>query len=102
MKNCRTLKLPMDSHTKLTADIGDVLDNPESYQKLVGKLIYLTLTRPDIAYTVHVLSKFMHKSTTVHMQAAKRFLRYLASSIDQGILLARKSSAQLTAYCDSD
>ena len=102
MLNCRPLRLPMDSHHKLSINKGDPLTHAEPYQKLVGKLIYLTLTRPDIAFTVHVLSKFMHQPTTIHMQSAKRVLRYLAGSPSQGILLANKSTAKLQAYCDSD
>lgn len=102
MQNCKPLKLPMDSHLKLTADKGEPLTNPIEYQKLVGKLIYLTLTHSDIAYTVHILSKFMHKPTSIHLQAAKRVLRYLSKDPGQGILLANHSKAHLTAYCDSD
>ncbi|KMS64582.1 hypothetical protein BVRB_018810, partial [Beta vulgaris subsp. vulgaris] len=102
MLQCKPLKLPMDSHVKLTSGEGDPMHHAEPYQKLVGKLIYLTLTRPDIAFTVHVLSKFMHQPTSIHMQAAKRVLRYLAGSPRQGILLANNSSVQLHAYCDSD
>ncbi|XP_056690240.1 uncharacterized mitochondrial protein AtMg00810-like [Spinacia oleracea] len=102
LSQCKALKLPMDSHQKLAADIGESLPHPEVYQQLVGKLIYLTITRPDIAYTVHVLSKFMHAPTSIHLQAAKRVLRYLLGAPGQGILLASKSSAHLTAFCDSD
>ena len=102
LQRCRTLRLPMDTHLKLTSDVGDTLPHPEEYHKLVGKLIYLTLTRPDIAYTVHVLSKFMHNPTSVHLQAGKRVLRYLAGAPGQGILLANHSQAKLSAYCDSD
>lgn len=100
--HCRPLKIPMDSHIKLTSDSGALLPSPEPYQKLIGKLIYLTITRPDIAYTVHVLSQFMHQHTSVHLQAGIRVLRYLACSQQQGILLASNSSAKLTAFCDSD
>lgn len=60
------------------------------------------ITRPNITYVVHLLSQFMHKPTTSHMQAAKRVLRYLLSCPGQGILLATSSTASLTAYCDSD
>lgn len=102
MLKCRPLKLPMDSHVKMTPQSGSPLACAEVYQRLVGKQIYLTLTRPDIAFTVHVLSKFMHHPTDVHLQSAKRVLRYLAGSCSQGILLANSSSAQLKAYCDSD
>uniref|UniRef100_A0A803MGK2 Uncharacterized protein n=1 Tax=Chenopodium quinoa TaxID=63459 RepID=A0A803MGK2_CHEQI len=78
MTNARPLKIPMDPHLKLKDDTGSVLKDAEPYQ--VGKLIYLTITRLDIAFTVHVLSKFMHKPTDVHYQCAKRVLRYLSGS----------------------
>lgn len=81
LTECKPLKLPMDSHVKLTMATGTPLTDPEEYQRLVGKLIYLTITRPDIAYTVHVLSQFIHIPTSVNLQAAKRVLRYLSGSI---------------------
>ena len=102
MLNCKKLKLPMDTHLKLTEDMGTPLEHPEEYQKLIGKLIYLTLTRPDIAYPIHLLSQFMHKPTSAHFQTGKRVLRYLAGSMEQGILLSSASAAKLNAYCDSD
>lgn len=102
MLQATPLKLPMDTHIKLTPDKGDLLPDPSLYQKLLGKLIYLTITRPDLSFTVHNLAQFMQRPTTVHMQAAKRVLRYLLTNPGQGILLASNSAAQLTAYCDSD
>ena len=100
--DCKPLRLPMDTHVKLLSSAGNPLPHPEDYQRIVGKLIYLTFTRPDIAFTVHVLSQFMHSPTSVHFQAAKRVLRYLDGSREQGILLASDSVAELQAYCDSD
>lgn len=102
MSKVTPLKLSMDVHLKLTPQKGDLLADPTPYQRLVGKLIYLTITRPDIAFSVHILTQFMQQPTTIHMQAAKRVLRYLAGNVGQGILLASTSAAQLTAYCDSD
>ncbi|XP_048491346.1 uncharacterized mitochondrial protein AtMg00810-like [Beta vulgaris subsp. vulgaris] len=102
MINCKAVRLPMDSHTKLSTTAGDPLPQVEPYQRLVGKLIYLSLTRPDVTFTIHVLSRFMHQPTTVHMQAAKRVLRYFSGSISQGILLANSSQAHLQAFCDND
>lgn len=96
------MKFPLDPQIKLNLQAGDPLPHISAYQQLIGKLIYLTLTRPDIAYSVHTLSQFMHKLTTLHMQAAKRALRYLSTNPSQGILLASFSQAQLIAYCDSD
>ncbi|XP_057547359.1 uncharacterized mitochondrial protein AtMg00240-like [Amaranthus tricolor] len=83
---------------------GATLETDEDLDptKLVGKLIYLSITRPDIAFTVHFLSKFMHKPTATHYQAALRVLRYLKGSSSQGILLEHQSAAQLKTFCDSD
>lgn len=102
MLNVKPLHLPMDTHLKLTPDKGDPLPDPTIYQRLLGKLIYLTITRHDISFTVQLLSQYMHQPTTVHFQAGKRLLRYLCGTLSQGIFLASKSGAQLTAYCDSD
>ncbi|XP_021719315.1 uncharacterized protein LOC110686988 [Chenopodium quinoa] len=100
--NVKPLKLPIDSHLKLSADKGTPLPDPARYQQLLGKLIYLTITRPDISFTVQLLSQFMHSPTSTHMQAVKRLLSYLAGTVSQGVLLASSSAAELAAYCDSD
>lgn len=102
VSDAKPLKVPMDSHLKLTPNKGTVMANAHPYQRLVGKLIYLTVTRPDIAFPVHVLSQYMHQPTPVHMQTAKRLLRYLVANPSQGILLASSSATALQAYSDSD
>ena len=68
----------------------------------MGKQIFLTVTRPDITFVVHLLSQFMHQPMTTHMQAAKKLLRYLRGTSQQEILLAASSAVQLKAFCDSD
>ncbi|XP_021866805.1 uncharacterized mitochondrial protein AtMg00810-like [Spinacia oleracea] len=98
----KPVRVPLEPHLKLTPELGDVLPVATEYQRLVGRLIYLTITRPYIAYAVYILSQFMHKSTTVHMQAAKRLLRYLNLCQGQGILLTSDSAVVLTPYYDSD
>lgn len=70
----------MDSHLKLTPEKGDPLINSSPYQRLIGKLIYLTITRPDITFTVQLLAQFMHSPTIIHMQAARRLPRYLVGT----------------------
>lgn len=98
----KPLSLPLDIHIKLTPEKGDPLPEPQTYQRLLGRLIYLTITRPDISFAVHILAQYMQKPTTVHMQAALRLLRYLLKNPAQGILFASTSAAQITAFCDSD
>lgn len=102
MLSVKPVSLPMDTHVKLTSDNGDPISDLTAYQRLMGKLIYLTITQPHIAFTVHTLSQYMNRPTTVHIQAAKRLLRYLAGSTSQGILLASSSVAKLKAYSDND
>lgn len=72
------------------------------YQKLIGKLIYLTLTRLDISYTVHSLSQFMHKPLQSHVKLAMRVLRYLKGSPGKGIVFNKSNDLSLKAYVDSD
>ena len=102
MNQSKPLQLPMGSHVKLTNFAGKKLSSPDVFRRLVGKLIYLTITRPDISFAVQVLSQFMHAPTEDHMAAAKHVLRYLRSTPDLGILLSANSSPTLTGYCDSD
>ena len=95
-------KIPLEQNLNLSASDGDLLTEPSSYRKLVGRLIYLTITRPDLVYAVHVLSQFMDKPRTSHLDAAHRVLRYIKQAPGQGIFLSAHSSIQLKAYCDAD
>nr|GEU33773.1 ribonuclease H-like domain-containing protein [Tanacetum cinerariifolium] len=79
-----------------------LLSNIGNYQRLVGKLIYLTNTRLGIAYVVYCLSQFMYSSLNSHLDAAMRVLRYLKSSIGNGIQINRNGNLKLRAYADSD
>lgn len=78
------------------------LKNPTSYQKLVGKLLYLTMTRPDIAFNVRNLSQFMHSHKMSHMEVALRVVRYLRNSPGLGILLSSETSQKLSVHCYVD
>ncbi|RVW82344.1 Retrovirus-related Pol polyprotein from transposon RE2 [Vitis vinifera] len=81
---------------------GELLSNPESYRRLVGRLIYLAVTRPDLAYSVHILSQFMQEPRIEHWEAALRVVRYLKGTPGQGILLRADSDLSLQGWCDSD
>ncbi|GKD39698.1 cysteine-rich receptor-like protein kinase 8 [Tanacetum coccineum] len=102
VSNARPYKLPMDSHVKLQVDIGTPLPDPEVYRRYIGKIIYLTVTRPDICYAVQLLSQIMQNPSLVHMQAIKHLLRYLLNSPSQGILLANAYAVHLIAFYDRD
>ena len=72
------------------------------YQRLVGRLIYLAHTRPDIAYSVSVISQFMHDPREPHLQAANKVLHYLKGNLGKGILFKKNNTLPLQAYIDAD
>ncbi|KAJ0732045.1 putative RNA-directed DNA polymerase [Helianthus annuus] len=78
------------------------LPSPTEYRAFVGALQYLSLTRPDISFTVNKLSQFMHKPTTTHWEALKRLFRYLHGTLNHGIFFRRHSPLQLHAFTDAD
>ncbi|KAF5455035.1 hypothetical protein F2P56_024654 [Juglans regia] len=85
-----------------TNDSSPPLFDPTSYRRLVGRLLYLTITRPDLAYSVQALSQFMSNPSTMHLQAIERVLQYIKATPSQGIFLAVASSLHLRAYSDND
>ena len=93
---------PIEANHRLGADDNEALVDPSSYQRLVGKLIYLTHTRPDIAYTVGVLSQFMYTLCVSHLHAAHRVLRFLKGTIGRGLLFRHHSILNLEVYTDAD
>ncbi|PKI54422.1 hypothetical protein CRG98_025209 [Punica granatum] len=102
MLGARPATFPMEQHLRLSSDSGDDLPDPSCYHRLIGRLIYLTITRPELSYSIHILSQFMHRPKQLHWDAALRVLRYLKQSPGSGLLLHRPSSLFITAYCDSD
>lgn len=85
---------PLPVHLKLSQSDGDLISNPDMYRSLVGKFNYLTNTHPDLSYTVQTLSQFMHAPRTPHVAALHHTLRYLAGTLNQGILI--KAADHLT------
>ncbi|XP_068653982.1 uncharacterized mitochondrial protein AtMg00810-like [Aristolochia californica] len=88
---CKPTVVPMDPKLRLTATEGDLLPNITHYRQLVGKLLYLTLSRPDITFVVHKLTQFL----------AQPRLPHLKKSPGQGLLFSSNSSLQLRAYSDA-
>jgi hypothetical protein len=87
---------------KMRADDGVPLDNPTPFRQLVGSLMYLSITRPDIAHAVHIASQFQHAPTSAHMSAVMRIIKYIRSTINKGVFLSSSSSLDLIAYSDAD
>lgn len=98
-KPCDT---PMDSNLKLTTEGGDTLEEPERYRRLVEKLNYLTMTRPDISFVVGIVSQFMFSPKTVHWEALIRILRYLKGAPGRGIWYKDHGHARIEGFSDAD
>ncbi|CAL9006318.1 unnamed protein product [Prunus brigantina] len=95
-------KVPMEPELVLTSTGSDALKEPAQYRRLIGKLIYLTITRPEITYAVNTLSQFMQEPKLHHLKAARHLLQYLKNAPGQGLLFSTTSQLSLVGYCDAD
>ncbi|XP_057451895.1 uncharacterized mitochondrial protein AtMg00810-like [Lotus japonicus] len=102
LADTRTVDTPLELNTRYNSSDGVPLEDHTLYRTLVGSLVYLTITRPDIAYAVHVVSQFVSSPTTVHWAAVLRILRYLRDTQFQSLLFPSSSSLELRAYSDAD
>ncbi|KAG7541920.1 hypothetical protein ISN45_Aa07g019630 [Arabidopsis thaliana x Arabidopsis arenosa] len=93
---------PMDSTIQLTTESGDLLPDATVYRALIGKLLYLTITRADISFAVHKLSQFLAQPRTDHLAAAHRIVRYLKGDPGRGLFYSAQSEIRLQAFSDSD
>ena len=99
---CKQVSTPMDPNHKLGEAKEEPMVDKRMYQRLVGRLIYLVHTRPDIAYSVSVINQFMHDPREPHLQAAYRVLHYLKGNPRKGILFKENDTLALEAYTDVD
>ncbi|XP_050909535.1 uncharacterized mitochondrial protein AtMg00810-like [Lathyrus oleraceus] len=91
----------MDPNAKLWGE-GNVSVDTGRYQRLVGKLIYLSHTRRDIAFSVSVVSQFMHSPFEEHLEAVYRILRYLKGNPGKGLLFKKTSEKHVSIFTDAD
>jgi Reverse transcriptase (RNA-dependent DNA polymerase) len=91
----------IDQKFKLSAEAEEPVDR-ERYQRLVGRLIYLSHTRPDISFAVSVVSRYMHDPREGHMDAVYQILRYLKSAPGKGLIFRKNEHLNIESYCDSD
>ncbi|KAH9680638.1 retrovirus-related pol polyprotein from transposon RE1 [Citrus sinensis] len=93
---------PTSTSQYLTKDSDDIIQNVSQYRSIVGALQYVTLTRPDIAYSVNKLSQFLSNPRTSHWDACKRLLRYLKGNLHLGLHFHMTGALQLHCFTDSD
>ena len=99
---CKPVSTPKDPNHKLGEAKEEPMVDKRMYQRLIGRLIHLAHTRPDIAYSVSVISQFMHDPREPHLQATYRVLHYLKGNPGKGILFKKNNTLALEAYTDAD
>ncbi|RVW39496.1 Retrovirus-related Pol polyprotein from transposon RE1 [Vitis vinifera] len=100
MLGCKPSDTPIKARNRMESD-GKPVDR-EKYQRLVGRLIYLSHTRPDIAFAVSVVSQYMHSPKESHLEAVYKILRYLKGSPGRGLFFKKSDSKKVEIYTDAD
>ena len=102
MSLAKPITSPMSSSATFSKFDGVKFDDATLYRSVVGALQYLSITRPNIAFTVNKVSQFMNEPQDTHWSAIKRILCYLKHTIDHGLFIKKCSSNQLFAFSDAD
>ncbi|KAL8112007.1 hypothetical protein AgCh_019640 [Apium graveolens] len=100
--NSKPAVSPLEQNSTLALDDSMFMADPTVYRRLIGRLIYLTITRPDISYSVHFLSQFLQAPRINHMQAAMKLVKYLKGNCGQGLFFPAQTSSHIQAFCDAD
>jgi hypothetical protein len=102
MDGCKSMLTPMTTNfRKLDASEFELVD-PTLYLQLIGSLMYLVNTRPDISFVVNILSQFIVEPRRVQWSAAKHVLRYVVGTVDYGLDYVRGDGVGLVGYSDLD
>ena len=102
MSMAKGMHTPMTSGQKLSKYGSKVLDDPQTYRQVVGALQYVTITSPEISYSINKVCQFMQSPTDEHWRAVKRILRYLKGTTTHGLLLRPSRDLSLSGFCDAD
>jgi hypothetical protein len=102
MMDCKSMTTPMTTNPKLLCDTSSEIVDATLYRQMIGSLMYLTNTRPDICFVVNTLSQYMIEPRHVHLIAAKHVMRYLKGTIEYGIKYDADCEFRLQGYSDSD
>jgi len=90
------------SNTKFLFETADKLQNPNPYRRIIGKLLYLTNTRPDITFVVQLLSQFVQEPIVHHQQVVQHVLHYIKANLVHGLFFNSESKVHIKVFSDSD
>ena len=85
LESCKEVATPLAQNERISKNDGEKLEDPSVFRSLVGSLLYLTATRPDLMFPAGLLSRFMSSPSSVHMGVAKRVLKYIKGTTDLGL-----------------
>ncbi|XP_058733252.1 secreted RxLR effector protein 161-like [Vicia villosa] len=93
---------PAPTHFKLTMDEKGVGIDQSLYRSMIGSLLYLTASRPDITFAIGVCARYQEEPKVIHLNQVKRILKYVNGTYNYGILYSHNSNTKLLGYCDAD
>ncbi|GJV46955.1 hypothetical protein Tco_1437167 [Tanacetum coccineum] len=102
MESSDPVDTPMVEKSKLDEDSQGKAVDPTHYRGMVGTLMYLTASRPDLTFVVCMCARYQAKSTKKHLHTVKRIFKYLRGTVNRGLWYLKDSSIALTAYADAD
>ncbi|XP_048494768.1 uncharacterized mitochondrial protein AtMg00810-like [Beta vulgaris subsp. vulgaris] len=102
MENCHAVTFPFPEGIKLSTDQGELLEDPEPYRRLIGKFLYLNLSRPDLSFSVQQLSQYLSSPRKPHFQAALHVVKYLKGTLNLGLFYPSETEHHLYGYSDAD
>ena len=102
LEGCKKISTPIATSTKLDADeVGKAVDQ-KTYRSMIGSLLYLTVSRPDIQFSVCLYARFQANSMESHLIVVKRIFRYLSETVNVGLWYPRGCEFTLHAFLDAD
>ena len=102
LTDSKTVGTPVEFNAHLTPTGGKPLSNPSFYRRLVGSLVYLTVTRPDISYVVHQVSQYLSAPRSTHYAAVLRILRYLKGTFFHDLFYSAQSPLILRVFSNAN
>ena len=101
-ENGKNFETPMSTTLKLSKDSYGKSIDPKLYRSMIGRLLYLTASRPDIALSVGICARYQSDPKESHLIAVKRIIRYVASTLNIGLWYPYETNVQLAGYSDAD
>lgn len=102
LDSASSVRTPMSPNVKLTVDLLGKSVDSSLYRSMIGSLLYLTASRPDISYSVGVCARYQANPKESHMTALKRIIKYVKTTAELGVWYSKDTNGVLAGYSDAD